>query len=201
MAASHKTIKPVRHAGIASQDHVYISGGVIPEGAPVVFSSGKVIEATDGADGPTTGILGFALNATLAANEDCLVAMAVEGRKFAASYGDNTSSAQTDAGTHALLLADIGRTVGLHKDATSGKWIVATEASGAGLVLALIDKVGATTIDFATSRTFGASGSPTGVTPSTNTPPGRTFQQDPTGSNTGQAQVEFIVKNAASIYV
>lgn len=196
MAASHKTIKPVRHAGIAAQDHIYISGGVIPEGAPVVFSSGKVIEATDGNDGPTSGIVGIALNATLAANEDCLVALALVGRKFVASYGDNTAASQSDAGTHALVLADIGRSVGLHKDATSGKWIVATEASGAGVVKALIDKVGATTIDV---RTFGASGSPTGVTPSTNTPPNRTFVADPTGSNSGQAQVEFSFKNAATI--
>lgn len=196
MAASHKTIKPVRHAGVASQDHIYISGAAIPEGAPVVFSSGKVIEATDGNDGPTSGIVGFALNAASAANEDVLVALALVGRKFVASYGDNTAASQTDGGTHALVLADIGRTVGLHKDATSGKWIVATEASGACVVKALVDKVGATTID---SRNFGASGSPTGVTPSTATPPGRTFQQDPTGSNTGQAQVEFSVKNAATI--
>lgn len=195
--ASHVVIKPVRHAGVDSQDRIYISGAAIVEGAPVVFSSGKVITATDGDDGPTSGILGFALNACAAANEDCLVALALPGRRFRASLGTNTAASQSDAGTNALALTDIGDSKGLHLDATTAKWLLGDEAAGACVVTGLIDKVGATSAD---TRTFGASGSPTGVTPSANVPPGSTFTQDPTGSNSGQAQVEFIVKNAATIY-
>lgn len=195
--ASHKVIKPLRHAGVASQDRIYISGAAIVEGAPLVFSSGKVITATDGNDGPTSGIVGFALNAATAANEDVLVALALPGRRFVASLASNTAASQSDDGSNAIALTDIGASKGLHLDATTLKWVLGDEASGACVCTGLVDKVGATTID---TRSFGASGSPTGVTPSTATPPGRTFQQDPTGSNTGQAQIEFVVKNAASIY-
>lgn len=195
--ASHVVIKPQRHAGVDSQDRIYISGAAIVEGAPVVFSSGKVVTATDAADGPTSGIVGFALNACAAANEDCLVALALPGRRFKASLASNTADAQSDSGANAIALSDIGASFGLHADATTLKWVLGDEANGACVCTGLIDKVGATTID---TRSFGASGSPTGVTPSANVPPGATFVQDPTGSNTGQAQIEFIVKNAATIY-
>lgn len=195
MAVKHIVIKPLRHAGVSSQDRVYISGGAIPEGAPVVFSSGKVVEATDGNDGPTSGIVGFALNATTAANQDCLVAYALDGRRFVASLASNTAASQSDDGTNAIALADIGASKGLHKDATTLKWVLGDEASGACVVTGLVDKVGATTND---TPSFGEVGSSTGVS---GTPPNATFTQDPTaGPNFGTARVEFIVKNAATIY-
>jgi hypothetical protein len=222
--ASHIVIKPVRHAGVASQDTIFISGGAIASGAPVVFSGGKVVEATDGADGgvvcsdaaPATAIVGIALHAVSAANIDVQVALALPGRRFIASHGDNTTSGGTDAGTYALALADIGKLFELHKDATTLKWVIgAASAGGKGgvMVTALVDKVGATTID---TRSFGESGSSTGVTPATGatagdaayasgqtsvTPPLSTFSQNPpSGPNFGTAREEFIFPVGSTIY-
>jgi len=200
MAIKHHVIKPVRHAGVASQDHIYISGGVIVEGAPVVFSSGKVVEATDDDAGAAGPFVGFALNAAAGANEDVLVALALPGRRFVGSLTDIAASVASDGGTKAIALADISATpVELHKDNTTLKWVLGAGggANAAAVILGLVDKVGSTTND---ATTFGASGSPTGVTPATTTPPGRTFQQDPTGSNTGKALVEFVIEVADTIY-
>jgi len=207
MAAAHIFIKPVRHAGVASQDRIYISGAAITEGSPLVFASGKVVEATDGADGavqdstqdPTIAIVGFALNATTAANQDVLVALCYPGRGFVASVGDNTGAAGTDGGTKALALADIGLLREVHKDATSGKWILgaaSAAAKGGALVVQLIDKVGSTTFD---ARSFGEVGrGPGAITP---TPPNATFEQDPpAGPNFGTARVEFVIPSGDSIF-
>lgn len=195
MAVKHKAIKPLRNAGIASQDRIYISGAAIVEGAPVVFSSGKVITASDGNDGPTSGILGFALHAVVGSNEDVLVALAMPGRRFVGSLGTNTAASQSDAGTNAIALADIGSAKGLHLDATTLKWILGDEASGACTCSALVDKVTATTND---TPGFGVSGSGSGIVGTVT--PFTTFNGDPTGSNTGFGLVEFVVHTAASFF-
>lgn len=189
MAVKHVVIKPLRHAGVASQDRVYISGGAIVEGAPVVFSSGKVVEFTDGAAGPTTGslIVGIALNATTGANQDCLVALALPNRRYVASKTGATANGQTDAGATPIALADIGSVVEVHKDAVTAKWVLGAVDAGKGAIITgLVDKVGATTAD---SPTFGEVGSGPGVT---GTPPNSTFNQDPVaGPNFGTAREEF----------
>jgi hypothetical protein len=210
MAGSHVIIKPVRHAGIASQDSIYISGAAIVEGAPVVFSSGKVIEATDGADGmvvdasvdQTKAIVGIALNAASAANQDVLVALALPGRMFVASHGDNATSGGADGGTFALALADIGSLFEVHKDTTETPNRVILGAATAGgatksgvLVVKLIDKVGAKTTD---TRTFGEVGSGPGVA---GTPPNATFTQDPpSGPNFGTAREAFVFLANTTIF-
>jgi hypothetical protein len=198
MAVKHATIKPIRHAGVASQDRVYISGGAITEGAPVVFSSGKVVEATDAAGGAAGPFVGIALNSTTAANQDVMVALALPGRRFVASLGSNSSSGQSDDGSHALALTDIGALYELHKDATTGKWLVGADSTGANAaarITALVDKVGATTND---ALSFGESGSGPGVG---GTPPNATFTQDPVaGPNFGTARVEFTFKLSQTIY-
>lgn len=206
--ASHKVFKPVRHAGVSSQDAIFIAGAAIVEGAPVIFSSGKVIEAADdnaGAGVLASGkILGVALNAAAAANEDVLVALALPGRHFVGSLAANvTASGGSDTGLSALALTDIGSRREMHKDGTTLKFILGASAGAIGtnaapLVIALVDKVTATTAD---TRTFGSSGSGTGVSGSATTPPGRTFEQKPpAGPNSGQAQVEFVFPVADTIF-
>ena len=205
---SHATFKPVRHAGVASQDTIFIAGAAIVEGAPVIFSGGKVIEAADadaGAGLLSSGkIVGVALNVAAAANEDVLVALALPGRRFVGSSALNVVAAGgTDTGLSALTLAHIGSRYEMHKAATTLKYILGAASATVGtnaapLVTALVDKVGATTAD---ARTFGESGSSTGVTPATTTPPGRTFMENPpAGPNSGQARVEFIFPVADTIF-
>lgn len=207
MAIKHVIIKPVVHAGIHSQDRIYIAGGTIVEGAPVIIeaATGKVIEAVDLDAGPllATGlILGISLHAAVV-NQDISVALAVPARRFRGSLTDLAAAAASDGGTKAIALADIGDLFEFHKDDTTLRWVLglaqaAPTTNLGGRVMALIDKVGATTND---ALTFGAVGSPTGVTPSTAVGgPGTTFKDDPTGSNTGQAQVEFTIPVSASIY-
>lgn len=229
MAIKHAVIKPIRHAGVASQDRVYRSGGAIVEGAPVVFAfnpaSGKVIEAVDAAGGVVqsqtslTGqgpILGIALNATTAADQDVLVALALPGRRFVASLTDLANATGADAGAHALAQADVGKYTILHKDTTTLKWVlagatgiitipsmatqkfvqtvVAGVATGTAAVLyypqvfidGLIDKIGATTND---ALTFGGTG---GSGQNAFPPPNTTWQGDPAISNSGTAKVEFL---------
>jgi hypothetical protein len=198
MAVKHVIIKPLRHAGVASQDRVYISGGAIVEGAPVVFSSGKVVEFTDSAAGPTTGskVVGIALNATTASNQDVLVGLALPGRRFVASKTGATANAQTDTGSTAIALADIGSTVELHKDAGTSKWVLGAVDAGLGATITgLVDKVGATTND---ALSFGEVGSGPGVT---GTPPNATFSQDPAaGPNFGTAREEFCFPIGTTVY-
>lgn len=198
MAIKHVVIKPLRHAGVSSQDRIYISGAAVTEGAPVVFSSGKVIDATDndaGAGGPFVGI---ALNSTTAANQDVLVAYALPGRRFVASLTDIAASVASDGGTKALALADIGTVVEFHKDDTTAKWVLGATggANAAAVITNLVDKVGATTND---TPSFGSVGrGPGSITP---TPPNATFADDPVaGPNFGTARVEFVFQIADTIY-
>jgi hypothetical protein len=189
MAVKHAIIKPLRHAGVAAQDRVYISGGAITEGAPVVFSGGKVSEFNDSATGPTTGsrIVGIALNATTGANQDVLVALALPNRRFVASKTGLSANGQSDTGATAIALADIGSVVALHKDATTGRWVLGAGGGGSGAIITgLVDKVGSTTND---APSFGEAGSGSGVS---GTPPNATFQGDPVaGPNFGLAREEF----------
>ena len=216
--ASHVIIKPVRHAGTASQDTVFRSGGVIVEGAPVIFNAvGKVIEATDATGGPApkyltagpTQILGIALNPTTAADQDVLVAIAFAGRTFQASLSDLVAATGSDGGTKALAQTDVGKFTILHKDATTLRWclaggtaadatmtqqkeaVVTAGVAGTGtvtyipqvLIMALVDKIGAKSVDVINFGATGGSGA--------SAPPNTTFQAQPTGSNFGQARVEF----------
>lgn len=227
MAASHCIIKPIRHAGVQSLDRIYRSSAAIVEGAPVLFAStGKVVEAADATGGPApsfvtagpTQILGIALNATTGADQDVLVALAYVGRKFVASLTDLVAATGSDASTHALALADIGKFTILHRDVTSLKWVLAggtaanatmiqnkqavvtAGVAGTGtvtyipqvLITELVDKIGAKTND---ALTFGATGG-SGST----APPNTTFQADPTGSNFGQARVMFEFINEVTVF-
>lgn len=230
MAIKHVVIKPMRHAGVSSQDRVYRSGAAIVEGAPVVFNAtggtpnGKVFEAVDAAGGvlqsqtSLTGqspILGIALNACTAVDQDVLVALALPGRRFVASLTDLANATGSDAGAHALAQADVGAYTILHKDATTLKWVlagaqgaitvptmrfqkfvqtsVAGVAAGTAALLfypqvfidALIDKIGATTND---TISFGGTG---GSGQNAFPPPNTTWQGDPATSNSGAAKVEF----------
>lgn len=206
MAVKHHVIKPVRHAGIASQDRIYPSGGAIVEGAPVIFeaATGKVIEITDldaGGGLLATGkIVGIALNAVTASNQDVLVALAFPGCRFAGSYTGLATAVGSDAGATAITYALQGTRRELHKDDTTLKWVLGAVAGAVGtnaapLIFSFVDKIGATTND---TPGFGAVGSGPGfqgtVTPFT------TFNQDPTGSNTGKAIVEFIFPTGDTIF-
>lgn len=192
MAIKHKRFKPLRHAGVASQDRLYISGAAIVEGAPLVFSSGKVIEATDDDAGAAGPLVGIALNAVSGANQDVLVALPLPWRRFIGSLTDVAASAASDGGTKALALADIGTVYELHKDDTTGIWVLGGTggANASARVTALVDPIGATTDD--DTPQFGSAGGGPGV-PMTTTPY-TTESQDPTGSNTGQGLVEFIIQ-------
>lgn len=206
MAIKHVVIKPIRHAGVASQDSIYISGAAIVEGAPVIFDSamGKVIEITDldaGGGLLATGkVIGVALNATTAVNQDVMVAKALPGRRFVASLTTLTAAVASDAGTKAIALTDLGTRRELHKDDTTLKWVLGVASGAVGtnaapLIDRLVDKVGATTAD---ALSFGEVGSGPGVT---GVPPNATFNQDPTaGPNFGTARVEFIFPVADTIY-
>lgn len=198
MAIKHHIIKPLRHAGVASQDRLYVSGAAIVEGAPVVFSSGKVVTATDDDAGAAGPIVGFALNACSAANQDCMVALAYPGRKFVGSLTDVATAAGADGGTKALALADIGTLVELHSDATSLKWVLGATggANAMARITALVDPIGATTDD--PTPQFGSQGGGPGVAMTTT--PFTTLSQDPTGSNTGKALVEFCITINDTIY-
>lgn len=198
MAIKHHVIKPLRHAGVASQDRLYVSGAAIVEGAPVVFSSGKVVTATDDDAGAAGPIVGFALNACTAANQDCMVALALPGRRFVGSLTDIAASVASDGGTKALALADIGTLVELHADDTTLKWVLGATGGGNAMarITALVDKIGATTND--TVPQFGSTGGGPGVAMTTT--PFTTLSQDPTGSNTGKALVEFTITINDTIY-
>lgn len=197
MAIKHKRFKPLRHAGVASQDRLYVSGAAITEGAPLVFSSGKVVEATDVDAGAAGPIVGVALHSVAGANEDMMVALPLPWRRFVGSLTDLAVAVGSDAGTHALALADIGTVFELHKDDTTGIWVLGGTggANAMAVVTALVDPIGATSND-ATPQ-FGSAGGGPGfamtVTPYT------TESQDPTGSNTGQALVEFIFQISDTI--
>lgn len=198
MAIKHHVIKPLRHAGVASQDRLYVSGAAIVEGAPVVFSSGKVVTATDADAGAGGPIVGFALNACTAANQDCMVALALPGRRFVGSLTDVAAEAGSDGGTKALALSDIGTLVELHGDNTSLKWVLGATggADAMARITALVDPIGATTND--TTPIFGSQGGGPGVAMTTT--PYTTLSQDPTGSNTGKALVEFTIIVSKTIY-
>lgn len=228
-------IKPIRHAGVASQDRVYRSGAAIVEGAPVVFMNGtsgpngKVFEATDAAGGvklnqsavtPVAGtnspILGIALNASTAADQDILVALALPGRRFVATLTDLVDATGSDAGAHVLAQADVGKYTILHKDGTTLRWVLAggtgaigvptmaaikpplvtAGALGTGVLTfypqvfidGLIDRIGSSTSDVVNPPFGGLGGSGQNAFP----PPNTTWQADPATSNFGQAKVEFL---------
>jgi hypothetical protein len=200
MAVKHHVIKPYAHANSSYNDRVYVSSAAIVEGAPVIFSAGKVAEFTDTAVGPTLAseLVGFALNSTSGANEDCLVAIAYPGRVFVGSLGTNIADAVSDDGLTALALANIGSLREMHKDATTLKWILgvtATTTAGAALIVALVDKITATTGD---APTFGSTGGGPGVAMTVS---GKTTALgDPAGSNSGKALVQFCIPADRTIF-
>ena len=181
MAIKHHTIKAVRHAGEGGgQSKIYQAGAAIIAGAPVVFSSGQVVAATDNAGGPAGRFIGFAEHAAAAQNDDIRVALCLPGRRFIGSL-TSLAAGGASAGAKALAISDIGTIVELHVDSGTAKWVLGATGGDdvSCLITALIDPVGATDNDTAT---FGATGGG-GV--------GATGAQDPTGTNTGKALVEF----------
>jgi hypothetical protein len=182
MAIKHLAIRPVRHAGIAGQSKIYQSAAAIVKGAPLVFSSGQVTTATDDANGALGAYVGFAEHAVSAANKDCRVALCLPGQRFVGSL-TSLAAGGTDAGAGVHAIADIGTLVEIHLDAGTGIWVLGATGgtNAAARITALIDPVGATSDD---TPTFGAVGGG-GV--------GETGAQDPTGSNSGMALVEFVV--------
>lgn len=175
MAIKHATIAPVRHAVASYADETYKSGAAIVKGAPVTFSSGKVVELTDDDAGASGTIVGFAQNAATAADEDVLVALAYPGRRFVGSLTDLAASVASDGGTKALAVSDQSATpVEFHKDDTTAKWVLGASggANASAVVVKLIDPVGATTND---TPNFGS-------------------------ANSGKALVEFVVEIADTIF-
>ncbi len=180
MAVKHLAIRAVRHAGEKSPDRIFISSAAVIKGAPVVFSSGKVVTVTDAAGGPAGRYVGFATHATTAADQDQQVTLCMPGQEFIGSL-TSLAAGGTSAGGKALALSDIGTIVEIHLDAGTGIWVLGATGGDdvAALITGLIDPVGATDDD---TPTFGAT-SGGGV--------GATGQQNPTGTNTGMALVRF----------
>lgn len=179
MAIKHQTIEAVRSTSLANTASVtYNAGGTIPKGAPVVFSSGLVVEATDADAGAAGPIVGVTEHAGVITNPMRLVPP-LEAQRFIGSLTDITASVASDGGTHALAVADIGTVRELHKDDTTGKWVLGATggANAMALIVALVDKVGATTND---APSFGQVGT--------------------AGPNSGKALVEFIFQTADTIY-
>lgn len=176
MAIKHQEIIPVRLLGLGNTPSTtYTAGGTIVKGAPVVFSSGQVVEASDndaGAGGAGT-IVGFASHDAVS-GDDVRVEPALPAQRFRGSLTDIAASVASDGGTKALAVADIGTVCELHKDDTTETWVLGATggANACAVIVALIDPVGATTDD----------------TPNFGSP------------NTGTALVEFIVQVADTIF-
>jgi len=174
MAIKHAVIKPVRLVGLTNTPSTtYTAGGTIVKGAPLVFSAGLVVEATDDDAGAAGPIVGFASHDALI-TEAVRVEPALPGQRFIGSLTTLTASVASDAGTKALAVADIGTVCELHKDDTSLKWVLGATggANACAVVVALVDPVGATSND---TPNFGS-------------------------ANSGTALVEFIVQVADTIF-
>ena len=124
-------------------------------------------------------------------------ALPLPWRRFVGSLTDVAASVASDGGTKALALADIGTVYELHKDDTTLRWVLGGTggANAMAVVTALVDPIGATTND--PSPQFGSQGGGPGVAMTTT--PYTTESQDPTGSNTGKALVEFIIQISDTI--
>lgn len=174
MAIKHSEISPVRLVGLANTpSSTYTAGGTIGKGAPVVFSSGQVVEATDDDAGAAGPIVGFASHSAVS-GDSVRVEPALPGQRFRGSLTDIAASVASDGGTNALAVADVGTVCELHKDDTTGKWVLGATggANASAVVVALIDPVGATSND---TPNFGS-------------------------ANSGTALVEFIVQVADTIF-
>lgn len=173
MAIKHATIKAVRGQALANTASVnYNSGAAIVAGAPCVFSSGLVVEATDDDAGAAGPIVGFSEHAVSASAVSTRLVPPLVGQRFVGSLTDIAASVASDGGTKALAVSDIGTVCELHKDDTTLKWVLGATGGGNAscVIVALVDPVGSTTNDAITS------------------------------TNSGKALVEFIVQNADTIY-
>jgi hypothetical protein len=175
MAIKHATIKAVRGAATANTaSENYVAGGTITAGAPVVFSSGLVVEATDDDAGAAGPIVGFSEHAAVI-TEDVRVVPVLPNQRFLGSLTDVAASVASDGGTKALAQTDLSATPReLHKDDTTGKWVVGATggANACVIVKKLIDPIGSTTDD---AVSFGS-------------------------ENTGKAEVEFTIQVADTIF-
>jgi hypothetical protein len=132
------------------------------------------VEATDDDAGAAGPIVGFAEHAVSAADLPIRVQPASPGKVFVGSLTTLTAAVASDAGTKALAQTDVGTVCELHKDDTTGKWVVGATggANASAVIVGLVDPVGATSDD----------------TPNVGV------------ANSGKALVEFIIQTADSIY-
>lgn len=172
MAIKHHVIKRFKPDAADRPTKTYTAGGTIVAGAPVVFSAGKVVEATDDDAGAAGPIVGFAEHAAVL-NEDVRVVQTDGACEFVGSLTSLTAAVASDAGAKALAATDVGTVCELHKDDTTLKWVLGATggANASAVVVGLIDPVGATTNDAVNM----------------NTP------------NSGKALVRFIIQNADTI--
>ena len=172
MAIKHHTIKRFKPDAADRPTKTYTAGGTIVAGAPVVFSAGLVVEATDDDAGAAGPIVGFAEHAAVV-TDDVRVVQTDGACEFIGSLTSLTASVASDAGAKALAVADVGTVCELHKDDTTLKWVVGATggANACAVIVGLIDPVGATSNDAINM----------------NTP------------NSGKALVRFIIQNADTI--
>lgn len=115
-------------------------------GAPVVFSSGKLVECTSPvttAAHPTIGIsMAAGLNVTTSPN--VLYAPAYDNMVFQGYL--QASSGGNSVDTHTLAQTDIGTTVNIAKDGVSGLWFLdfTNTTNGGALIIGAIDAIGTT---------------------------------------------------------
>src|SRR5258708_6176670 len=108
-------------------------------GAPLVNSSGSLVEATTGTTGYAGLIIGFALApATGVTGADVEFVPALQGLCFAGTV-DGTLSASNAPGTGSVAQTAVWGGIGLQKDGASGRWYLCTTGTASFIIVGLID--------------------------------------------------------------
>lgn len=108
-------------------------------GAPLVNSSGSLVEASTGTTGYAGLIVGFALAAaTGVTGADVPFVPAVQGLCMSGTV-DGTLSASNAPGTGSVAQTAVWGGIGLQKDAASGYWYLCTTGTASFIIVGLID--------------------------------------------------------------
>lgn len=108
-------------------------------GAPLVNSSGSLVEATTGTGGYAGTIIGFALApATGVTGADVTFVPALQGLTMAGTV-DGTLNGSNAPGTGSVAQTAVWGGIGLQKDGASGLWYLCTTGTASFIIVELID--------------------------------------------------------------
>lgn len=130
-----RSIIPSKAVGSQSYESLTgIAGGTVFEGSPLVYSSGKLVEAAADA---TTGIVGIAAHAAVL-NGTLRYYPAMPHCIFEATLEDETNN------NHALVQTNVGVAYAIQKDATNNRWFADENdtANGIFIIDEILDPIG-----------------------------------------------------------